>query len=774
MRAFLSILTILFCIIGGKTLLAQDDAKSEASSPEDDPVDILAGHSEHGMAFNEGPRQKAYIMKGMPDVHFTVSTKVPDCQKFFNQGIGQLHGFWYLEAERSFRQAAMFDPECAMAYWGMARSVLGSEERSKGFIEEAVKRKGSASPLESRHIDALAKYIKTPKEKKKERSEAYTRDLENILLDHPKDLETRALLALQHWKNSRNGIKIQSHIAVDAVLQQVFQESPMHPAHHFRIHLWDYKKAAQALDSAAICGQTGPGIAHLWHMSGHIYSKVKRYHDACYQQEASARTDHAYMMRDRVMPDQIHNFAHNNEWLCRSLLNVGRVGESVDLARNMLSLPRHPEYNSLGKKKGSSHHGRRRILGAVEQFELWDLLLKMHQNGEIEATEDEADQRRLLHLLGIANFKSGNTSEGLDIIAQFEKRATPKVKPLEKKELPKDADKKAKDDAAKKASEHKKKIDSDKRRISDVNKKLDELRLLNFVQSGNKDEAKKQLAKAKSMDRTRKAFIQIDLGMNSDAIKTAESMSSGEATTVLPLARAAHIFELAGKKGDAEKALKKLRKNSEALDLNSPVFARLAPIAKRLKMPNDWRIQQDSISKVANRPSLDSLGPFRWKPLPASNWKLSAYNGKMHSLSDYKGRPLILIFYLGFGCLHCVEQLHAFSPQLDEFRKTGIEILAVSTETVCELEQGLAEYRKDGKDVNFPLLSDETLKVFKAYRAYDDFENMPLHGTFLIDESGHVRWQDIGHEPFTEVDFLLREARRLLDMTSSRPALSAK
>ena len=40
---------------------------------------------------------------------------------------------------------------------------------------------------------------------------------------------------------------------------------------------------------------------------------------------------------------------------------------------------------------------------------------------------------------------------------------------------------------------------------------------------------------------------------------------------------------------------------------------------------------------------------------------------------------------------------------------------------------------------------------------------MPLHGTFLIDESGHVRWQDIGHEPFTEVDFLLREARRLLD-----------
>ena len=84
-------------------------------------------------------------------------------------------------------------------------------------------------------------------------------------------------------------------------------------------------------------------------MSGHIYSKLKRYHDACYQQELQHELI-VPMMRDRVMPDQIHNFAHNNEWLCRSLLNVGRVGESVDLARNML-LPRHPEYNSLGRRK---------------------------------------------------------------------------------------------------------------------------------------------------------------------------------------------------------------------------------------------------------------------------------------------------------------------------------------------------------------------------------------------------------------------------------------
>ena len=64
-------------------------------------------------------------------------------------------------------------------------------------------------------------------------------------------------------------------------------------------------------------------------MPGHIYSKRKRYHDAAWHQEASARVDHAHMMRDRVLPDQIHNFAHNNEWLCRNLITVGRVHDAV-------------------------------------------------------------------------------------------------------------------------------------------------------------------------------------------------------------------------------------------------------------------------------------------------------------------------------------------------------------------------------------------------------------------------------------------------------------
>ena len=66
----------------------------------------------------------------------------------------------------------------------------------------------------------------------------------------------------------------------------------------------------------------------------------------------------------------------------------------------------------------------------------------------------------------------------------------------------------------------------------------------------------------------------------------------------------------------------------------------------------------------------------------------------------------------------------------------------------------------------FPLVADPTQSIFKLYRAFDDFEQKPLHGTFLIDAEGKVRWQDISFEPFMDAAFLLEETKRLLALPS--------
>ena len=281
-------------------------------SADDGEKKVLEGHSYHGEAFNEGPRQSAYLMKGMGRVRFPVTTSVQEAQLFFAQGVAQLHGFWYFEAERSFRQAAMLDPNCAMAYWGMAVANRGTAERAKGFIAEAKKHRDKAGKREQLWIDSEVNYWADTKKAKKDRRRKMIRDLESIIFEYPDDIEAKAFLAVWMWQSAREGLPIHSHGAVNALIEDVLDVEPMHPCHHFRIHLWDNEKPARALDSAARCGLGSPGIAHMWHMPGHIYSKLKRYHDSAWQQEASARVDHAHMMRDRVLPDQIHNFAHNN------------------------------------------------------------------------------------------------------------------------------------------------------------------------------------------------------------------------------------------------------------------------------------------------------------------------------------------------------------------------------------------------------------------------------------------------------------------------------
>jgi peroxiredoxin len=118
-----------------------------------------------------------------------------------------------------------------------------------------------------------------------------------------------------------------------------------------------------------------------------------------------------------------------------------------------------------------------------------------------------------------------------------------------------------------------------------------------------------------------------------------------------------------------------------------------------------------------------------------------------------------MILYLGFGCLHCTEQLKTFSPKMAEFKDAGIQVVGISTEDGQSLSEGLKRF--DGS-MNIPLMSNSDLDVFKSFRCFDDFEGQPLHGTILVDGQGRIRWHDIGYEPFTDASFLLEEAKRLL------------
>ncbi|HLX63854.1 MAG TPA: peroxiredoxin family protein [Planctomycetota bacterium] len=746
-----------------------------ADGDDEDPKNP-SGHSTHGDAFNEGPRQAAYLMDGMPNVHFQVTHSVEDAQKFFDQGVGQLHGFWYFEAERSFRQALKIDPKCVMAYWGMARANVNNMERGRGFIGKAVERKGEVTKREQMWIESTAAYYRygVPKDQKddsKARRKEFVRAFENIIEQFPDDIEAKAFLVLQIWDNQGEW-PIVSRMSVDALAREVLAVNPMHPIHHYRVHLWDSSEARMSLDSAALCGQSGPGIAHLWHMpGGHMYTPVKRYRDAVWQQEASNRVDHFHMIHDGVMPDLIHNYAHNSNWLSQNLCFLGRVRPALEIAEDLDEMPRHPRYNTLTLAKSqpgynagnaSAKLARERLLEIPVRFELWDDLLRLDATGHLDETGDALTDTRVLRTLALAHYFKKDIAGGdapvRQISEQYRVLAEERHAAAAEAEAKAAADKKA--DAAKARDDA---LHSSSDTLAKISDRLDELKVVRLFAEGNFKDVLAKFSKLDALPRELKIRLRFEAGDKDEAEKQARQFAKEGINQVPPLAVLADILWRNNKQDEAKETFKKMRDLDGLMDLDAPMFARLKPIAQALNLPADWRVLPPEAKDVGVRPPLDKLGPFLWKPSPAPSFALPGPGDRPMSLSEFRGRPVVLMFFLGHSCVHCIEQLNAFAPAYERFAQSGIAMAAIGTDPPENVGKTLAKAKLSG-GFPFPILSDPSKNVFKQYRAFDDFENMPLHGTFLLDKDGKIVWQDIGYEPFTNVEFLLSEARRLLSI----------
>jgi peroxiredoxin len=678
-------------------------------------------------------------MGGTGDVHFPITTPSTEARQFFDQAVGQLHGFWYYEAERSFRRVRALDPDCAMAGWGMAMANIENGERAREFIAEAIAKKSAASERERLYIDALAEYLKEGGEKK-ERRQSYIKALEKIVRRFPDDIEAKALLVELIWR-SKDDLPIVSHAAVDALLDDVLAANPMHPAHHYRIHLWDQEDPSQALPSAARCGQAAPSIAHMWHMPGHIYSRLHRYADAAWQQEASARADHSYMIRDCVLPDQIHNYAHNNEWLIRNLVHLGRWRDALSLAKNMLELPRHPKFNSFERKEmDSCKYGRRRLMEVLETFELWDQVIALADTMYLEPTNDATEQAKRLRLMGLAHHHLGQWAEFERCREQLDQVADVDGEESEQE-----------DNKPNETAQH-------------AAKELEGLACLARGDTDGAVQAFDDCGELSSMRKARYAFRCGDHQRAEAIIKEAVKKGRNE---VPPLAVQVDLLRRMGRADDADRAFQSLRQITGHADLDAPLFQPLEKLADKFRLPKDWRLSPESADDVGERPDLDSLGPFRWVPAAAPTWSLFDSQGQHAGSDDYIGRPVVVIFYLGHGCLHCVEQLQKIAPRKADFAAAGIDLVAISSEGPLDLAKSADNFASKSL-FEVLLAADPELGVFQAYRAYDAFEQTPLHATFLVDAAGLVRWHDIGHEPFGDIDFLLTESRRLLAFPVTR------
>ena len=131
----------------------------------------------------------------------------------------------------------------------------------------------------------------------------------------------------------------------------------------------------------------------------------------------------------------------------------------------------------------------------------------------------------------------------------------------------------------------------------------------------------------------------------------------------------------------------------------------------------------------------------RAPPLPpgerAPDFELPATPDQKVMLSDFRGQPVILVFYPEDWSPVCSDQLGLYQAVLPEFQKFGAELIAISVDSAWS---HLA-FAKD-RNLHFPLLADFEPKgdVARAYQVYRDVDGTSERALFVIDADGVIRW----------------------------------
>jgi len=123
-----------------------------------------------------------------------------------------------------------------------------------------------------------------------------------------------------------------------------------------------------------------------------------------------------------------------------------------------------------------------------------------------------------------------------------------------------------------------------------------------------------------------------------------------------------------------------------------------------------------------------------------SDIKLEAYHGddiKDISLSDYRGKWLILFFYPADFTFICPTELEEMADHYEAFQKENAEILSVSTDTVF-VHKAWHDTSEAIKKIKFPMVADPTGNLTKELGVYIENEGLALRGSFIIDPEGKI------------------------------------
>ena len=275
-------------------------------------------------------------------VSFETSCK-PEAQKEFNRAMLYQHSFWYRASQKAFEDVLKFDPECGIAYWGAALSLLWNPHAvppPKNVADGAAmvakgKSVGAKTQRERDYIDALAvMYADYETVDHRTRLVAYSKAMEQVALKYPKDDEAQIFYALSlNTSASPTDKTYANQLKGAALLEPISKRSPQHPGiAHYLIHLYDYPPIAEkGLDAARRYAKIAPAASHAQHMPSHIFTRVGYWKESIASNAEAARV----AKLDKEVSDQLHAM----DYQVYGYLQLGQDAKAKAIVDEMMAVP---------------------------------------------------------------------------------------------------------------------------------------------------------------------------------------------------------------------------------------------------------------------------------------------------------------------------------------------------------------------------------------------------------------------------------------------------
>ncbi len=352
--------------------------------------------------FAEEPEKPAVpLFDGLGKHSHKIETKDPQAQRYFDQGLMFMFAYNHAEGVRAFREVARLDPDCAMAYWGIALAS-GMNYNDPSFTPEkarvtsdalakALEKANQESAANQALIKALPARYPDPAPKERATAEkAYSDAMKAVWERFPKDADIGALYAeslmnLRPWNLWKEDGKPQQETPeILGTLEAVFKLQAEHPlANHLYIHAVEASPEPGKADAAAdaLRGKY-PTLGHLLHMPSHIDIRRGRWQSAVDANQRAITADGEYQ---KVVPGQGFYrlyMAHNFHMLTFAAMMEGRSELALKTIRAMIAaVPK--EWAAVRENAAIADGFMSMPLEVLKRFGRWDDILQEPEPPEI-------------------------------------------------------------------------------------------------------------------------------------------------------------------------------------------------------------------------------------------------------------------------------------------------------------------------------------------------------------------------------------------------------